>query len=93
MMRDCAHHRDKQLASWLYLRWLTSPEIQAKWIADYSGYLPTQASAMPLLESYAAENTVWATGAELAPLGPAEPQTFRPGPSKTRDRQLCSATL
>ncbi len=67
---------DKQLASWLYLRWLTSPEIQAKWIADYSGYLPTQGAAMPLLESYAAENTVWATGAELAALGPAEPQTF-----------------
>ena len=67
---------EKQMASWLFVRWLTSPEIQARWIADYSGYLPTQGAAMPLLESFAAENTVWATGAELAKLGPAEPQTF-----------------
>ena len=46
------------------------------WISDYSGYLPTQATSAALLESYAAENPVWATGAELAAIGPAEPQTF-----------------
>lgn len=67
---------EKSLAGWLFVKWLTSPEIQARWIADYSGYLPTQASTEPLLAEYAAENEVWATGLELAAIGPAEPQTF-----------------
>lgn len=67
---------EKNLASWVFIKWLTSAENQALWIADYSGYLPTQSSAEPLLEAYAAENPVWATGLELASIGPSEPQTF-----------------
>lgn len=67
---------EKSLASWLFIRWLTSPEIQARWIADYSGYLPTQSTAAALLADYGAANPVWKTGLELASIGPAEPQTF-----------------
>lgn len=67
---------EKTLASWVFIKWLTNAENQATWISDYSGYLPTQATSAALLESYAAENAVWATGAELAAMGPAEPQTF-----------------
>ena len=67
---------EKELASWVFIKWFTNAENQAMWISEYSGYLPTQASSAALLESYAAENPVWATGAELAAIGPAEPQTF-----------------
>ena len=67
---------EKTLASWVFIKWFTNAENQAKWISEYSGYLPTQSTSAALLESYAAENPVWATGAELAAIGPAEPQTF-----------------
>lgn len=67
---------EQNMASWLFVKWLTAPEQQAKWIADYSGYLPTQSTTEPLLADYAAANTVWATGLKLASIGPAEPQTF-----------------
>ncbi len=67
---------EKTLASWVFIKWFTNAENQAKWIREYSGYLPTQATSAALLADYAAENPVWATGAELAAIGPAEPQTF-----------------
>ena len=67
---------EKELASWVFIKWFTNAENQAKWISEYSGYLPTQSSSAALLADYAAENPVWATGAELAAIGPAEPQTF-----------------
>ncbi len=66
---------DKQMASWLFIKWLTSPEIQARWIR-ISGYYGTQMSTEALLADYAEENPVWATGVELAAIGPSEPQTF-----------------
>jgi multiple sugar transport system substrate-binding protein len=74
---------EKAKAAWIFLKWLTSPAKQAEWISKYSGYLPTQVSAMELLADYAAANPIWAQGAALAALGPAEPQTF-PAWSPTR---------
>ena len=66
---------DEQLASWLFVKWLTSPEIQARWV-KISGYYGTQTSTETLLADYAVENPVWASGVELAAVGPSEPQTF-----------------
>jgi multiple sugar transport system substrate-binding protein/sn-glycerol 3-phosphate transport system substrate-binding protein len=66
---------EKAMASWLFISWLTNAENQATWI-ESSGYLPTQSTSLELLADYAAENPVWATGAEIAAYGPAEPQTF-----------------
>jgi ABC-type glycerol-3-phosphate transport system substrate-binding protein len=66
---------DQEMASWLFIKWLTSPEIQARWVRA-SGYYGTQASTEELLADYAEENPVWATGVELAAIGPSEPQTF-----------------
>jgi multiple sugar transport system substrate-binding protein/sn-glycerol 3-phosphate transport system substrate-binding protein len=66
---------EEELASWLFIKWLTSPEIQAEWVRA-SGYYGTHYSSEALLADYAEENPVWATGVELAALGPAEPQTF-----------------
>ncbi len=66
---------EEDMASWLFTKWLTSPEIQARWIRA-GGYYGTQKSTEGLLTDYAENNPVWATGVELAAIGPSEPQTF-----------------
>ena len=66
---------EQEMASWLFIKWLTSPEIQARWIR-VSGYYGTQYSTEELLADYAEENPVWASGVALAAIGPSEPQTF-----------------
>mgnify|MGYP001092065719 CR=1 FL=1 len=66
---------DEELASWLFVKWLTSPEVQSRWI-KISGYYGTQISTEALLADYAVENPVWASGVALAAIGPSEPQTF-----------------
>ena len=66
---------EEQMASWIFVKWLTSPEIQARWVR-ISGYYGTQYSTEKLLADYATENPVWASGVALAAIGPSEPQTF-----------------
>jgi len=83
---------EQNMASWVFIKWLTSPEKQAEWI-NYSGYLPTQETTEPLLETYKAENPVWATGLELASIGPAEPQTFPAWSSVRREIGDAAAQL
>jgi len=63
---------EKQLATWLFLKWFTSPESQAKWI-EASAYHPTRAGTVPLLDAYAADNPIWGSGLDLVPLGQVEP--------------------
>ncbi|MFW5729566.1 MAG: ABC transporter substrate-binding protein [Spirochaetota bacterium] len=46
---------EKQLASWLFLRWLTEPEQQARW-ARASNYFPVRKSVANNLDSYFEEN-------------------------------------
>lgn len=75
---------DKEMASWLFIKWLTSPEIQARWV-QISGYYGTQYTTEALLADYAAANPVWASGVALAAIGPSEPQTF---PAWTSVRSL-----
>jgi multiple sugar transport system substrate-binding protein/sn-glycerol 3-phosphate transport system substrate-binding protein len=66
---------EREMASWIFVKWLTSPEIQNRW-SRASGYYGTQFTTETLLEDYIEENPVWATGVALAALGPSEPQTF-----------------
>lgn len=63
---------ERELASWLFIKWFTSPETMAKWI-EASAYHPTRASTVPLLDSYVAANPLWGVGLDLVPLGKAEP--------------------
>jgi len=63
---------EKDLAAWLFIKWFTSPEINARWI-EASAYHPIRLSAVGLLADYIAENPLWGTGIELLPLGVAEP--------------------
>ncbi|MBW8010327.1 MAG: extracellular solute-binding protein [Chloroflexi bacterium] len=63
---------EQDLASWLFIKYLTSPEVQAQW-SQASAYFPTQSSTVPLLADYSANNPIWALGLDLAQYGNSEP--------------------
>jgi multiple sugar transport system substrate-binding protein/sn-glycerol 3-phosphate transport system substrate-binding protein len=62
-----------QLAAWIFIKYYTSPEIQAEWVRA-SNYFPTRASTADLLTDYLEENPVWATAVGLLSYGSYEPQ-------------------
>jgi multiple sugar transport system substrate-binding protein len=62
-----------QLAAWLFVRWLLSPENQADWV-NSAGMFPLQASTMGLLGDYAAGHPGWAEAVKLLPQGRSTPQ-------------------
>ena len=63
----------EQLAAWLFVRWLLSPENQADWV-NSAGLFPLQASTMSLLADYAAGHPGWAEAVNLLPQGRTTPQ-------------------
>jgi ABC-type glycerol-3-phosphate transport system substrate-binding protein len=62
-----------QLASWLFVRWMLSPENQARWVQS-TGLFPLRTSTMNLLSEYSAEHPQWAAAVELLPEGQLTPQ-------------------
>jgi multiple sugar transport system substrate-binding protein len=62
-----------QLASWLFMRWLLSPENQARWIQS-TGLFPLRDSTMNLLADYSAEHPQWAEAVKLLSQGETTPQ-------------------
>jgi multiple sugar transport system substrate-binding protein/sn-glycerol 3-phosphate transport system substrate-binding protein len=46
---------ERQLAAWLFIKWLTAPEQQARW-ARASNYFPVRESAADTLQDYLSEN-------------------------------------
>ena len=63
---------EQELAAWLFARWLTSPEIQARWVQK-QGTLPTRASVLDLLEDYRENHAQWDAAAELLQYARVEP--------------------
>jgi multiple sugar transport system substrate-binding protein/sn-glycerol 3-phosphate transport system substrate-binding protein len=63
---------ERELATWLFMKWLTSPEINAKW-TEASAYFPIRISAVDFLDDYVAANERWGQGLALVSLGVAEP--------------------
>jgi multiple sugar transport system substrate-binding protein/sn-glycerol 3-phosphate transport system substrate-binding protein len=63
---------ERELAAWLFVKWFTSPEINAKWI-EASAYHPIRQSTVDFLDEYVAANPGWADGIELLSLGVGEP--------------------
>jgi multiple sugar transport system substrate-binding protein len=63
---------EQDLASWLWLKHFTSPEVQAEWIR-YSAYFPSQSTTLPLIEDYAADNPIWSQALEFGVYGKSEP--------------------
>ncbi|MDQ3005470.1 MAG: extracellular solute-binding protein, partial [Chloroflexota bacterium] len=62
-----------QLASWLFMRWMLSPENQARWIKG-TGLFPLRDSTASLVADYSAEHPQWATAVELLSSGEMTPQ-------------------
>jgi len=62
-----------QLAAWLFVRWLLSPENQADWV-NSAGLFPLQAGTMSLLSDYAAVHPQWVEAVNLLPQGSITPQ-------------------
>jgi ABC-type glycerol-3-phosphate transport system substrate-binding protein len=63
----------RQLAAWLFIKWLTSPENQSQ-LSRSSGYFPTRASARQRLALDSSGTLQWAASLELI-------QYVRPEPS------------
>jgi ABC-type glycerol-3-phosphate transport system substrate-binding protein len=67
---------ETELASWLFLQYLISPEVQAEW-SQYSGYYPTRKESLKFLQEFRIENPEWASGLDVlnnsrsAPLHPS----------------------
>jgi multiple sugar transport system substrate-binding protein len=63
---------EQQMATWLFLKWLISPENQAFLIQNH-GTLPVRASSTGFLEDYRNGNPQWAAAYELHPYVRVEP--------------------
>jgi ABC-type glycerol-3-phosphate transport system substrate-binding protein len=61
-----------ELASWLFLKYLASPETQAEWV-KYSESYPTREDTRWLLSDYAADHPNWAQGLDLLTYGKPDP--------------------
>jgi peptide/nickel transport system substrate-binding protein len=64
---------EQELAAWLFVKWLTEPENQARW-AKISGYFPTRVSTADLLADYFVENPTYKQGFDLLPYSTYEAQ-------------------
>ena len=63
---------ERQLAAWLFLKWLLQPENQARLIAS-NGMLPLSQAAREALQDYAAANPQWAAAVDLLSVARPEP--------------------
>jgi len=73
---------ERELAAWLFLKYYTSPEVQAKW-AKVSGYFPVRASVAEGLADYFNENPTYKTAFDMLKFTKFEPPT--PGYDFVRD--------
>jgi len=64
---------EQQLASWLFVRWLLSPENQKKWV-EATGLFPLQTSTVPLLSEYSKSHPQWVAALEHIPEAQIQPQ-------------------
>jgi len=63
---------EKQLAAWLYLKWLLEPENQARW-TEYYGTFPSRFSVQTHLADYKENHPQWAEVLDLIPYSHSEP--------------------
>lgn len=63
---------EQNLAAWIFMKYMTSPQIQAMW-ATSSQYYPVRISAVDLIGDFLSDNPQWAAGLELLADGHAEP--------------------
>jgi multiple sugar transport system substrate-binding protein/sn-glycerol 3-phosphate transport system substrate-binding protein len=58
---------EEQLAAWLFIKWMSQPEQQARW-AQQSGYYPVRQSATGLMETYLADHPLFAKALDFLAL-------------------------
>ena len=63
---------ERQLAAWIFAKWLVSPENQAEWLRFDEG-LPTRKSALPLLSERARQSAQTSAALALLPYARTEP--------------------
>lgn len=63
---------EQQLATWLFVRWLVSPENQARWVAE-TGYLPTRADVAASLPAPGRLSQNWERILQWLPNASVEP--------------------
>lgn len=63
---------ERMMATWVFLKYLTSPEVQAKWI-EGSAYYPTRSDTLQYLDTYRQDNPIWSQGLSFLQYGMAEP--------------------
>ena len=68
----CRTTPEQQLAAWLFLKWFTEPDQQARWVRA-SGYFPARRSTAAGLEGYFAENPNFQIAYGLLDHGKIEP--------------------
>ncbi len=64
---------EQQLASWLFVRWLLSPENQKKWV-EVDGMFPLRSSTLEMLDDYQKSHPQWAEAVGLLSQAQMEPQ-------------------
>ena len=64
---------EQEVAAWLFIKWFTSPEIQARW-TGVSGYFPTRASTADFFSEVQLGNAQYLQGVALLPFSAYEPQ-------------------
>jgi ABC-type glycerol-3-phosphate transport system substrate-binding protein len=64
---------ETQLAAWEFVKYYTSPEVQAEWVR-ISNYFPTRASTEEYLGDYINQNPQWGQALMLLQYGVFEPQ-------------------
>lgn len=62
-----------QLASWLFMRWMVSPDRQAQWVKS-TDLFPIRTSTMNLLADYGKDHPQWVQAVKLLPQGKLPPQ-------------------
>jgi multiple sugar transport system substrate-binding protein len=64
---------EQQLASWLFVRWLLSPQNQKQWV-EVNGMFPLRTSSLSQLGDYQKTHPQWAQAVALLPAAQIEPQ-------------------
>ena len=68
----CNTEPEKQLASWLFVKWFTEPQQQARWVTA-SNYFPVRRSTAAQLEDYFSTNPRYKQAFDLLEHGKSEP--------------------
>ena len=63
---------ERELATWLFIRYFTSPEVQAGW-GQAANYFPVRQSAAQLLDDYFQHHSAYKTAFDLLQYGRHEP--------------------